>query len=645
MTSRLNKPDTHADLELHACLKAKPPTSFVMVAGAGSGKTTSLVKALSRVVQDYGAILRRQGRKVACITYTDIAANEIWSDVGNNPLVHVSTIHSFLWAVIRPFQSDISAWVASRVEEKVSDLREAAENFGPRVHQATRDKNQQEIARYEAQRAQIPNVRRYTYGTGSDYARGVLGHDDIIKMVPDLIAERKLLRTIVAQKYPFIFVDESQDTSPTVVQSLKAIQQDMKDTFCLGFFGDPMQKIYPTGVGAISVEPDWATISKPENFRCPTSVLAVANAVRKDGDGLRQIRGRMIELDGELREFKGTARIFVLPADERRSAYLNDVRAWIAERNRDPKWKADSPDADVKVLVIVHRMAAKRLGFSDLYSAFNDKAPEALKSGFLDASAWPLRPFLAFVLPAVEAARGGRDFELMRLLREHCPLLSIDSLRGNDVAQILAKIAEVVEELREMLEPSSTSKILEVLHLLQSRQILELPDRLLTYLKEALNEPAVSGSQDQEDDEEELSREIASMAAYFNCPAAQLWGYRTYINNESPFSTQQGIKGAEYERVLAILDDDEGTHVQFSYNKYFGLTPLSARDMTNVKQGKETAVERTRRLFYVCCSRAMQDLAVVLFAPDVTLAERQVRAYGLFEQDCVHTLADLTSSP
>ena len=49
MTSRIGQPDTDADNELRDCLDQKPLTSFVMVAGAGSGKTTSLVKALAHL--------------------------------------------------------------------------------------------------------------------------------------------------------------------------------------------------------------------------------------------------------------------------------------------------------------------------------------------------------------------------------------------------------------------------------------------------------------------------------------------------------------------------------------------------------------------------------------------------------------------
>ncbi len=102
------------------------------------------------------------------------------------------------------------------------------------------------------------------------------------------------------------------------------------------------------------------------------------------------------------------------------------------------------------------------------------------------------------------------------------------------------------------------------------------------------------------EDDEELSKEIAAMEGFFACPAVQFWHYQYYINEESPFSTQQGIKGAEFDRVLVILDDEEGrAHFQFSYQKYLGIKPLSDQDRMNVEEGKDTSVERTRRLFYV----------------------------------------------
>ena len=341
MIRRAQHKDTDADRELYGCLNSSPSRSFLMIAGAGSGKTTSLIKVLSEVLNKHGERLKLRRQQVACITYTEIAVGEIWADVGNNPLVHVSTIHSFLWSLIRSFQSDIQRWVANRIDEKLVELREAAANFGPRVQQRTRVKNESEITHYEQQRLQINRVCSFTYGTGSDYVNGILGHDDIIKMVPQLIVERPLMRRLLAQQYPFFFVDESQDTMENVVVALRAVDGELGDRFCLGFFGDPMQRIYLTGIGAISAGPGWANITKPENFRCPANVLAVANAIRRDGDGLVQTRGRMTGPEDALVSVPGSAHLFILPIDERRDRRIAQVRAWAAAKNDDPAWHTD----------------------------------------------------------------------------------------------------------------------------------------------------------------------------------------------------------------------------------------------------------------------------------------------------------------
>lgn len=643
MSRRANQPDTQTDLDLRECICATPPKSFIMVAGAGSGKTTSLIKGLKAIIESHGETLRLRRQRVACITYTELAAGEIWSDVGNNPLVHVSTIHSFMWLLIRPFQADIKFWVAGRIEEKLQELRDTASNFGPRVQQRTRDKTQRDIVRYEQQRARVEQVSSFKYETGSDYAKGILGHDDIIRMVPQLLLERPLLRTLLAQQFPFLFVDESQDTTENVVEALKAVDHQLGANFCLGFFGDPMQRIYLTGVGVIPLEDGWKYITKPENFRCPTTVLAVANSIRRPIGDLVQVRGRMIEHEGCMENVLGSAHFFVLPIDARRDERLAQVRTWVAQQNDDQAWRTDESGELVKVLVIVHRMAAKRLGFGDLYAALNDRAPKAFKNGFLDATAWPLRPFISFVLPLADAMRNGREFEAMQILRKHSPLIARDLLEGVDVAERLAYLRALTVRLGELMAGDSAATNAEVLTLLHGSGLLTLDPRIVAYLDIA-PPPAEVQEVEDEDDGEELSKEMVAMEAFLACPATQFWGYRTYFNEESPFSTQQGIKGAEFERVLVVLDDDEGTHVQFSYDKYLGIKPLSDRDRANIQEGKETSVERTRRLFYVCCTRALKDLVVVLFTSDVGIAEHKVGSLEIFPADSIHSLEALEAT-
>ncbi|WP_445493673.1 UvrD-helicase domain-containing protein [Photorhabdus sp. SF281] len=632
MTSRrINSPDTPADIQLRNCLLAPEKRCFTMVAGAGSGKTTSLVKALATIVSAHGPTLKLNRQRIACITYTEIAVGEIWADVENNPLIHVSTIHSFLWMITRTFQSDIRCWVERRIDERIAELQASAASFGSRIQQKTRDKNSCDIERYQALKPRIKHVPTFNYGAGSNYNKGILGHDDIIRMSTDFLRERPLFRTLLRQQFPFVFVDESQDTQNVVVDALKAITFQAGPTFSLGFFGDPMQRIYPSGVGHILCEDGWELITKEENFRCPSTVLNVANAIRRTGDRLVQYGGRTIDINGERQIVTGSARIFILPADDRRNDFMVAVREWVADVQNDPAWRV-GPQEEVKQLVIVHRMAAMRLGFAELYAAMNDKAPSYFGDRFMDASAWPLRPFVSFVLPMVDAVEAGREFEAMTLLREYCPQLDKKALTGKKVAELLGRLRSATHQLVEMMAEGSSATTRDVLVLLRDQQLVVFDPRILNYLEDTF--PVVNGEEDEVEGDD-LSREITAMATFLACPAREFRGFWCYFREQSPFSTQQGIKGAEFERVLVVLDDDEGTHRQFSYDKYFGVKDLSLQDLKNIKEKKDTSVERTRRLFYVCCTRARKDLVVVYFSTQPLLAEQRIRDTNIFPDDAI----------
>ena len=135
-----------------------------MVAGAGSGKTTSLVKALSHLSGTRAPDLRRRGQRVACITYTAVAVGEILSDVGNDALFHVSTIHSFLWTIVHPFQRDLRQWVAGRIEEKIAAAQAKLDN--PRTRANTKERAAGDIERYRRQRDALGNVVQFKIPDG-----------------------------------------------------------------------------------------------------------------------------------------------------------------------------------------------------------------------------------------------------------------------------------------------------------------------------------------------------------------------------------------------------------------------------------------------------------------------------------------------
>lgn len=623
MTSRIGKPDTDADRELRNCLNQYHPSRFIMVAGAGSGKTTSLIKALAHLATTKGTELRRRGQQIACITYTEVAVAEILGDVGNASLFHVSTIHSFLWSVVSPYHNDLRDWVANRIDEKIAEVETKLAN--PRTR--SRDRWIRDKQRYQQHRNSIGSVKRFIYGTGSDYTKGILGHEDVLKVGVTLITDRPLLRTLIARRFPYIFVDESQDTYPEVVNALKNIAELGTSDFTLGFFGDPMQKIYLSGVGKIEPGEGWTSITKPENFRCPTKVLKVINRIREEGDHLEQIGGRTIENDNLVEPVEGSARLFIVQADEHRNERLTEVKRLLSEMNNDPLWEREDKDADVRILVLVHRMAANRLGFSDLYAALNDHRAPNLKDGLIDGSAWVIRPFLNYLLPLVFSARSGDEFNVMAILRKQCPLLSKEHLVGQNVAGVLQRLQNDVNHLVELFDEHSNHSIGEVLLFVHNQELAFLDERFISYLETPVYNT-----------EEEASHEEESVRLFLACPSAQLWGYRKYIEDQSLFATQQGIKGAEFQRVMVVLDDEESEYSLFSYSKYFGIEALSQTDQENIQNGTDSVIDRTRRLFYVCCSRALQSLVVVFFVHDIDRVAETIINKGLFDRENVHIL-------
>ena len=51
----------------------------------------------------------------------------------------------------------------------------------------------------------------------------------------------------------------------------------------------------------------------------------------------------------------------------------------------------------------------------------------------------------------------------------------------------------------------------------------------------------------------------------------------------------------------------------FSYEKLFGVRDKTATDVKHESEGRETGIDRTRRLFYVICTRAQDSLAIIAY--------------------------------
>ena len=544
------------------------------------------------------------------------------------------------------FRLKRAQWTQDRIETLVDE--KLAHKAKPRTRDSTRSENERAIVKLTKSLEKVRDSDvRLRYGASQNYGQGVLGHSDIVTMFPDRIERYPNLAVITAQAFPYVLVDESQDTTARVVQALTSIERHERGRFCLGFFGDPMQQIYGTGVGIIEKEPTWSEIPKPQNWRCPQSVLDVVNNIRDDSPrdrGPRQERGPGAQ------DISGNADLFVLDVEGEEEAQPARVRGHLAREQNDPAWLGVG-EQDVKVLVLEHRLAARRLGFEELHEAFS--RDRSLRDQFADGDHWSLKSFLNRIIPLFEAVREGKGIAALTLLREFSPRLE-PFLRSTESEEVLPLLKKDVEELADMLAKESQATVREVFEHVAKCRLLRFDRRLASHLRRdpAGSVLAVSDAEDVLEEEEEHeqpkqpgegSREDldAAMAAYLDCPAVQVPAYRDYIAGRTSYQTHQGVKGAEFERVLALLEDDRSKHRQFSYERLLGLKEPTRREIENLERGEDTTRERTRRLFCVACSRAERSLAVVLFTKDTRKALETLRKDSAFSAAKVHGIDDI----
>jgi DNA helicase-2/ATP-dependent DNA helicase PcrA len=208
------KVETAADRDVRKCLDGH--RSFALIAGAGSGKTSSLVEALARIREREGRQLRQNDQRVACITFTKRAVEVIKTRLGFDDLYLVSTLHSFLWDQIGRFQSDIREAIRlDRLPKLIAKERDKDNGGKSRDALDARAKAE----RYEQDLAVIDMVEHFEYrdAKGGNYQKGQLSHDDVIEIAAYPFRENATFRRITGLRFPYIFVDEAQDTFEGIV--------------------------------------------------------------------------------------------------------------------------------------------------------------------------------------------------------------------------------------------------------------------------------------------------------------------------------------------------------------------------------------------------------------------------------------------
>ena len=603
---------------------------FLLSGGAGSGKTYTLVEVLREIIRE------NPTKKVACITYTNAAVKEIERRVDNANL-RVSTIHDFLWDCIGNFQSELTIALIRLVNDGAITRSESmklplAEDF------------------YKS----IDGFKGIQYKEFCRISEGIISHDEVLVLAEYMYRHYPKLCEILKGTYPFVLVDEYQDTSPWVVKILlEDIKCDRGLPYVVGFFGDAMQSIYNTGVGDLNAYKaplgSVYEVKKEQNRRNPKLVIDLANKIRFDG--VQQKQSSDIDAPnmkgGKVKE--GVVK-FLYSAHS--GVHIQYVREFLASRYG---WDFSAVQK-TKELNLTHNLIAVKAGFGELMEAHNsdgilgfrsrvnayiednqidtvgktfgevvdlirDMHPTKVQQEFIDRHPADYEfarnlPYDEFIKEYAdkdqlvddkkqsedeESKTGSKRSELIRHLIniEQC----IHLYKSKNIPEFIAKTKyeikkvsdkKALSEIMQTLSESGNRTIGEIIDIAEKSGIVRKSDGLMRY--------------------EERNRYVFRRVS--NIRYTQLHNLYEYLEGRTPFSTQHKTKGAEFDDVFVILDN--GKWNNYNFEKLF-----VGGDKKSVKQ-----IERTKKIFYVCCTRAKEKLAVYYDQPSAAVIEKAKVLFG-----------------
>lgn len=605
-----NNIDFQVDETLEKCILSTPRKSFFLFAGAGSGKTYSLVLLLKKIHNSIGKDLLLQGKNVAVITFTNAATDEIINRLDYSPIFHISTIHSFVWDVIKYYQADIKRLYCFYIEEDLKALEKKLEE----TEKKTTKTYLSNVEKFEYQKERLAKaqiIEKFVYNpNGSNPEYNALKHAEVIKISAQMILENKMLQRIIAQRYPILLIDESQDTKKELIDTFFEIQRNFADIFTLGLLGDQKQRIYADGKENIedSIPVGWEKPVKRMNYRCAKRIIQLANNIGKDIDIHAEQRPREDANDGLIR-------LFVIQQREglNKDEIEQNVMRIMSEQTQDAKWTTIG--TEVKVLTLEHMMAARRFGFSRFFAPLYKVSKYQMT--FLQGSVSEIEFFTKEVLPIAESIKEDGRVAL-EILKKYSPLLS--GQNTEKPYELYLKCREEAIKVANLVNENGTIRV--VVDEIIKSQLLTVPD--------VVRQAYMLSPSDIEDTVEE---ELRAWVEVMDLPINMVRSYDDYVNHRSQFDTHQGVKGLEFDRVMVIIDDSEIKGFLFSYDKLFGVKDLSNVDLKNKENGKETSIERTQRLFYVTCTRAKNSLAVVMYTNNPERVKTETIRKGWFEEN------------
>lgn len=623
-----NNIDDSVDTQISKCLNPNNPKSFFLFAGAGSGKTRSLVQALKVFKEDYGDEFTLKNKKIAVITYTNAAADEITRRLKYDSIFNVSTIHSFAWELIRSFTYDIKLYLENKLKDDLLELKNAQSKSRDLNNKSSIDRANKMDSK-EKRLRNLSEMVQFTYNpNGDNFKKDSLNHSEVIGITATFIENELLMQNIIAARFPIILVDESQDTKKELIDALFTLQRNKKDVFSLGLFGDTMQRIYADGksdLGA-SLPEDWLLPSKKMNHRSDKRIIKLINDIRKEVDEQKQFP--------RIEKSEGIVRLFISNRSAEKSITENTVKRKMADLSKDQDWLTSE---NVKTLILEHHMAAKRMGFFELFNPLYNV--DKLRTSLLDGSLSSMNIFRKIILPLVEAHKNDDKFSIARIVKANSPLFDKKRIEVSiNQVEYISAINSFVNQVLDLWKDDSDPLLKEILKVIKETKLFPLSGVFKIISSRTADDAKYIEDEESQDDIKNTDEIVEAWDIALKTPFSQIIKYNEYLSEESNFATHQGVKGLEFPRVVVIIDDEEAKGFMFSYDKLFGSKELSATDRRNLEEGKETGIDRTRRLFYVACSRAEKNLAIIAYTNNPEIVKKNALAYGWFNENEVEIL-------
>ncbi|MEU6558100.1 UvrD-helicase domain-containing protein [Nocardia nova] len=525
---------------------------FRLEAGAGAGKTYSLIKSLQHILENRGRYLPRRDQKVACLTYTNVARDEIVKRTDADPSIFADTLHGFLWEMIRPYQKALREFILE--SDRWAEILEG--------------------------RTTLDGIAiEYGIGFRGDDGRVLtLHHDDIPVLAIELFQMPKF-RALIADRFPIILIDEYQDTPDGLVEAMLGDVDALGATPIFGFFGDHWQQIYDKSSGPIEhamVTP----IAKHSNFRSDTAIVNFLNQLRPELPQSPAVDAQtgMVTIyhtnqwPGQRLKSHNKGQI----SQEAAHATLT----WLTG-NLEDFWAVQS--GHIKTLMLTHATIANELGYSSLPRVFR----------YNEAFAKKADPVVAFLVdtvePAVDAFANRRYGQLFKVVGGSHPNLRA---HGDKVAW-----SAFFDQLSNKCLGGAVGDVLD--HILD-QSLFPVPAAVRK--RQAALERAVE--ENGLDEEIKEPRILSEYQRFRNVRYSEVRALASYVDGHTTFSTKHNVKGAEFDNVIVVVG--RGWSI-YDFAKMLG----SHLNPTQLDDRGMAAYVRARNLFYVAVSRARHNLAVL----------------------------------